>query len=336
MRILVTGASGRIGSQLVKRLCNAGHEVRAFGLPGDQALDALGADLPVAVFRGDLGEPNSLEAAVSGVDIVCHLAAALTTHDVEDDRYVEVNFNGTYNLLKATRDHAPGTGRFVYVSSDAVYWPALTGKPDYLPVDENHPLVAGSVYGASKVGAEAMCRAFWRTYGLPFTIVRPTATASPDELIDPRSPFGRRWFLDSVIAWLQTRPQDGRSDDLLRDLLSIEKRGQKLLLRTDPEGRSSLTMITDARDIASAIHLMIESPEAEGEAFNVGPSAPHTERQIVEEIGRVLNLEVIEMSDSELRPSWHVSSSKARATLGYQPKYTVFEMIAEAVEATTG
>ncbi len=331
----MTGASGRIGSQLVRRLCEAGHQVRGFGLPGDKALDALGADVPVAVFRGDLGEPSSLEPAVSGVDIVCHLAAALTTHDVDDDRYVEVNFNGTYNLLNATRDHAPDAGRFVYVSSDAVYWPALTGQPDYLPVDENHPLVAGSVYGATKVGAEAMCRAFWRSYGLPFTIVRPTATASPEELIDPKSPFGRRWFLDSAIAWLQTRAQDGRSEGLLRELLSIEKRAQKLLLRTDLKGRSSLTMITDARDIARAIHLMIESPDAEGEAFNVGPSAPHTERQIVEEIGRVLNLEVVEISDSELRPSWYVSSSKARGTLGYQPKWTVFEMIAEAVGATT-
>jgi UDP-glucose 4-epimerase len=203
MDILITGAGGRIGSRLARMLVDDGHQVRGFGVPGDPGLAVLAASTDVEVFEGDLTDRPSLVDAVSGVDAICHLAAALTTHEVEDDAFVAVNLGGTYNLLSTAKEHAPAISRFVYTSSDAVYWPALTNRPLYLPIDESHPLLAGSVYGATKVGAEAMCGAFWRSYGIPFVVMRPTATASPHELVDPASPFGRRWFVSSAIARLE-------------------------------------------------------------------------------------------------------------------------------------
>lgn len=330
MDVLITGAGGRIGSELARILVAEGHVVRALGLPGDPGLARLAGELEVATFFADLTEPASLTDAVEGVDAVCHLAAALTTHDVEDRLYVDVNFNGTYNLLAAVREHAPDVSRFVYTSSDAVYWPALTQKPLYLPVDEAHPLTAGSVYGATKIGAEAMCRAFWRTYGVPHVVMRPTATASPSELLDPVSPFGRRWFLHTAIHWLEEHERTPGEDALLERLREIEDPESKLLLLTDPEGVASLTMITDARDVASAMRLMIDSPEATGEAFNVGPQAPHSDRELVSALSAALDLEVVEVRYEAVRPSWYVSSAKAKALLGYRPQRSVFDMVAEA------
>lgn len=330
MDVLITGAGGRIGSQLARILHAEGHTVRGLGLTGDMGLAALSREIDVSVHEGDLTDPASLVRAVSGVDAICHLAAALTTHDVEDDLFVDVNYRGTYNLLVAARDHAPDLSRFIYTSSDAVYWPALTGRPLYLPVDESHPLMAGSVYGATKVGAEAMCRAFSRTYGVPFVVMRPTATASPDELVDPASPFGRRWFLSSAIGWLSERARDEDDNRLLEKMRAAAGGFERLVLVTDSEGVASSTMITDSRDVARAVRFMIDSPEALGEAFNVGPAAPHSDRVFLDALAEALDIDVVEIAHGGVRPSWYVSSGKARQHLGYEPQYTVFDMIAEA------
>lgn len=334
MEILITGAGGRVGIHLARTLAAAGHRIRALDLPGQKALQHLASEPGITIFEGDITDIESVRNAVAGIDVICHLAAALTTHDVEDQQFVDSNLNGTFNMLVAAREMAPGLSRFVYVSSDAVYWPGLTRRPLYLPIDEAHPLTAGSIYGATKVGAESMCHAFWRTYGIPFTIVRPTATANPSELLDPASPFGRRWFLNSAIAWLDSHPRTSAEDRLLAELGQVDDAMDRLLLLTDSDGVASLTMITDARDAAQGMRAIIETPEAVGEAFNIGPEAPHSDRELVEELGRRLDMEVVEVRYEAVRPSWYISSAKARAVLGYRAARSVFDMIDEAVGST--
>ena len=332
MDILITGAGGRIGSRLARILVDEGHRVRGFGVPGDPGLAALAASTDVQVFEGDLTVRSSLVDAVSGVDAICHLAAALTTHEVADDVFVAVNFDGTYNLLATAKEHAPAISRFVYTSSDAVYWPALTNRPLYLPIDESHPLLAGSVYGATKVGAEAMCGAFWRSYGIPFVVMRPTATASPHELVDPASPFGRRWFVSSAIARLERMASRSAGDELLLSRLKeVDDGTSKLFVPTTPAGEASLSMLTHPEDVARAMRAMIDTPEAVGEAFNVGPDAPHSERAVVSRLAERLGVEMVEIPHDSVRPSWYVTSGKAKGILGYQPEYSVFDMIDLAV-----
>ena len=331
MDILITGAGGRIGSRLARVLVAEGHRVRGFGVPADPGLAALGDG--VEIFHGDLTDRSSLVDAVSGVDAICHLAAALTTHEAEDDVFVAVNLGGTYNLLSAAKEHAPDISRFVYTSSDAVYWPALTNRPLYLPIDESHPLLAGSVYGATKVGAEAMCGAFWRSYGIPYAVMRPTATASPHELVDPASPFGRRWFVSSAIARLERMAARSSGDEvLLTRLKEVDDGTTKLFVPTAPSGEASLSMLTHPEDVARAMRAMIDTPEAVGEAFNVGPDAPHSERVVVRRLADRLGVEMVEIPHDSVRPSWYVTSGKAKGILGYQPEYSVFDMIDIAVE----
>lgn len=330
VEVLITGAGGRIGTHLVRALASAGHHVRALELPGHEALRPLASERNVEIFEADITDNEALSDAVAGVDVVCHLAAALTTHDVGDRTFVDSNLNGTFNMLVAVREAAPGLSRFLYVSSDAVYWPGLTRHPLYLPIDEAHPLTAGSIYGATKVGAEAMCHAFWKTYGIPYSIVRPTATANPSELLDPASPFGRRWFLRSAIAWLESHARNPAEDRLIAELQSIDDGTDRLLLLTDADGVASLTMITDARDAAQGMRAIVETPEAVGQAFNIGPEAPHSDRELVEELGRRLDMEVVEIRYEAVRPSWYVSSAKARAVVGYRARRSVFDMIDEA------
>jgi nucleoside-diphosphate-sugar epimerase len=335
MKVLVTGAGGRIGTHLCHLLLAQGHDVRAFGVVDDPNLLALGP-AGAEVVTGDLELPETLTDAVSGVDAVCHLAAALTTHDVSDDRYVDVNLRGTFNVLEAARRGAPDLQRFVYTSSDAVYW--STAATDG-PIDETHALLPGTVYGATKVGAELLCRSFWQTYGIPFTTMRPTATANPAELIRADSVFGRRWFLQSAISWYSARVAPSPVEtSLLTALLAADDGTDKLFALVNPDGVSSLSSFGDARDAAAGMRAMIEPAAAIGEAFNIGPATPHSDRELVEYIGERLGLPVVEIRHAAARPTWNISSQKAQDRLDYRPTRSVFTMIDEAVAqlAATG
>jgi UDP-glucose 4-epimerase len=326
LEVLVTGAAGRIGSHLSRGLLAEGHSVRAFGLAGDPGLARL-ADAGAQVIEGDLEAPGDLVPAVTGVDVICHLGAALTTHDVSDDRFVDVNLRGTFNVLESARRHAPGIRRFVYTSSDAVY---LSGDDDHAhTIDETHPRRPGTVYGATKVGAELLSRSFWKTYGIPITVMRPTATANPGELVRPDTVFGRRWFTSAAIGWLTTHPREAAaSPGLLDDLRAAGQ--DKLYVLTGPDGVAGTVTYGDARDAAAGMRAMIENEAAIGEEFNIGPAAPVSERDFAEHLGQRLGLEVVVIKQDKPRRQWRISSKKAQAMLGYQPLRDPLGMIDEA------
>ena len=168
MLVLVTGATGRIGSHLTRALVEAGHTVRALVVPGDPraaALDGPGVEQVV----GRLESLDAVTAAARGVAAVYHLGGALTSRGNTDEEFFEYNVRGTFNLLMAVRDQAPRLRRFVYASSDAVYFCGGTHGACYLPIDEAHPRIPGTIYGASKVCAEELCLSFWRGYAIPVT-----------------------------------------------------------------------------------------------------------------------------------------------------------------------
>jgi nucleoside-diphosphate-sugar epimerase len=169
MRTLVTGGHGFVGSHLVRRLVAEGTHVRCLvrrdGVP--PTLAGLGVELVV----GDLDRPETLRAAVDGVDEVVHLAARLTARSERE--MFRTNAGGTRALLDATVA-AGGVGRFVHCSSIAVAGPCEPGTA-HAEAPELRPV---SWYGASKALAERVVLAFGAR-GLPFTIVRPPAVYGP-------------------------------------------------------------------------------------------------------------------------------------------------------------
>jgi dTDP-glucose 4,6-dehydratase len=174
--VLVTGATGFIGSHLVELLVRAGHQVRALVRHHPGNLSLLPPDITRAVepFPADLQDADAINRAMAGVDSVFHLGGIISNpysyeHPVET---VSINILGTLNILQAMRQH--GTRRGVIVSTSDVY-----GSAQYVPINEAHPLQPQSPYAATKVSAEALSAGYYRSYHTPVVIVRPFNTYGP-------------------------------------------------------------------------------------------------------------------------------------------------------------
>ncbi len=260
MRVLITGAAGRMGAHLTRLLAGEGHQVRAFVLPGDpnnQQIDGPN----VEIVPGRLEDPESVGRAVDGVDAIVALAGALTSRLASDQQFFDANLGGTFNLLMAARTRAPNLTRFIYASSDAVYWSGAVRPAAFLPVDESHPRQPGSIYGATKLGAEELCLTFMRAYGIPATIIRPTATADAWELIEPDSVFGRRLFVGGAIRFIEAAANPSADELELLAALRVHDTGRdRLFVLADLDGRVATTILSDARDTAAGLRLMLTAP----------------------------------------------------------------------------
>lgn len=180
MKVLVTGSEGFIGSHLTEALAESGADVRclvlynSFGSNG--WLESLDEEVyrSLEIVKGDVRDSSLTDNLVKGVDAVFHLAAliAVPYSYIAAESFIDTNVKGTLNVLNSCRRHE--TGRVMVTSTSEVY-----GTAKYVPIDELHPRQGQSPYAASKISADALTESYYRSYGLPVTIVRPFNTYGP-------------------------------------------------------------------------------------------------------------------------------------------------------------
>jgi nucleoside-diphosphate-sugar epimerase len=171
--VLVTGATGFLGTRLVHRLLNSGNRVRVLARSPAKAADLARAGAEVVV--GDITEPSVVDGALEGMSTVYHLAGRLMTPGVPEDEYRRTHVDGTNVVLACSRRN-PRIARFVHCSTTGVL--GATGSE---PADESAPLRPTNVYEATKAEAEVAVRAASMD-GFPAVIVRPGLVYGPGDL----------------------------------------------------------------------------------------------------------------------------------------------------------
>jgi dihydroflavonol-4-reductase len=176
MTALVTGASGFVGSAVVRALLARGLSVRALVRAASPRgnLDGLG----VATFTGDIRDGAAMAQALAGCDLLFHVAADYRLWARDPGEIERTNIEGTRTVMQAAL--SAGVARIVHTSSVATLKPSADGTP----VDETRPLTPETAIGAykrSKVGAERLVEAM-AAAGLPVVIVNPSTPIGPRDI----------------------------------------------------------------------------------------------------------------------------------------------------------
>lgn len=308
-KILVTGADGFIGSHLVETLLDEGYEVKAFVLYNSFNtwgwLDTFPKEKldRIEIFAGDVRDANAVRQAAAGVDAIFHLAAliAIPYSYYAPDAYVETNIKGTLNVLQTARDR--GIDRVLITSTSEVY-----GTAQYVPIDEKHPFQGQSPYSATKIGADRIAESFYRSFGLPVTIVRPFNT------------FGPRQSARAVIPTIITQLLSGKKEIKL----------------------GSLTPTRDfnyVKDTARGFLEIYRSDKTVGEEINIATQKEISIGQLAEELIRQINPEAkIVCDEQRLRPDKSEverllgSNKKIMELTKWEPRYSFEQGIAETIE----
>lgn len=173
MKIAITGASGRIGNVLVRRLLKEGHELRVLVRRESNAL----AGLPLQRVSGDVSDSGALAELAQDCEVLFHLAAVVSIQGGMNGLVRRTNVEGTRNVLEISRQH--GVQRVVYFSTFHVF----SEKPEHLPLDETRPLTFQNRMAYTRTKAEALDFAlrFSENTNLEVVALCPTSVLGPHD-----------------------------------------------------------------------------------------------------------------------------------------------------------
>ena len=307
--IAVTGASGKIGRNVLPELIKAGYSIRA--LEHEEPVKTKN----VEIMKGDLGDEALPARLVADMDAVIHLA------NVKENRntFMSVNVRGTFGLLDACKN-CGHIQQYIQAGSDAragIYF-----YPHPYPIDENYPHSAyPGYYAFSKVLEETMCEQYIIQYRLPITVLRFSWVYAEDDVLAhatlKKPDFG-------VPVWEELAVQPEQKEFFKKGLDGAAK-------LVHPDGRPGLRHVVSIHDVVNSVMLAVDNKAALFQAFNVAGPSPFSYDQLAEYISKKLGIPVVEFAYDTFH-DFQIDLNKSRSVLGYNPKYNIFDIIDEAVE----
>ena len=297
MKYVVTGGAGFIGSNLVDRLVEEGHDVTVIDNISTGKEDNINKHAKLElhdISYTSTEHMHKLTEVMIGTDTVFHLAAlARVQPSIKDpDTYNKANVNGTLNVLTAAKN--ADVRRVVYSASSSAY-----GDATIFPTPETHPTDPLSPYGLQKLIGEQYCRVFYHCYGLETVCLRYFNV------------FGERQSLDGAYKLVM----GSFADQLLK--------GNALTITGDGEQRRDFTYV---KDVVMANILASRSKHVgKGESINIGRGDNRSVNQIADLFGGPKKY-----IEKCLEPQQTLAdNTKAKQLLSWQPTVTVEDWIPE-------
>jgi CDP-glucose 4,6-dehydratase len=303
---LVTGATGLVGSWLVRRLLDAGADVVCLvrdWIPQSELLrdDSRQRVLErVKIVRGDVFDQALLERVCGEyeIDTVLHLAAQ-TIVSVANRNPVstfETNIGGTWALLEACR-RTPTVKQIVVASSDKAY-----GEQEVLPYTEDAPLQGKHPYDVSKSAADLIAQAYAASYGLPVVITRCG-----------------NFYGGGDLNWNRIVP------GTIRSII----RGQRPIIRSDGQYIRDYFYVEDGAEAYMQLaEQLAANRDLIGHAFNFSNESQVTVLELVNHILKLMNTdlepEILNQASNEIRAQY-LSAAKARMMFQWEPNFTLDE-----------
>lgn len=311
MKVLVTGGAGYIGSHTVKELIKKGYEIIIFdNLSTGRKELVKGGQL----IEGDLQSRESIKALFRShsIQAVLHFAALMQVGEsfLDPQKYYRHNLLTTLNLLEAMLE--AGVKYFVFSSSAAVY-----GEPQYLPIDENHPLTPINPYGATKFMVERILEDYGRAYNLRYISLRyfNAAGADPDGQLGEMHEPETHLIPCLLLYWL------GKKSDF-----------QVFGNDFPPPDGTAIRDYIHVTDLARAHLLALEKLFSGGESqsLNLGSSRGYSVLEVIKTVEKVIG-EKIKVKFGPRRPGdvpvLLASREKAQRELGWKPELSDLEFI---------
>lgn len=310
-KILITGAAGFIGSNLLEYLFDKYKEYEFTVL---DALTYAGnlKNFPEAIkdsprFRfiyDDITNASIVDNLVSDSDIVIHLAAEThVTRSIYDNvKFFETDVLGTQAVANAVYHHKNKVDRFLHMSTCEVYGGAKSPK-----MDENHPLNPHSPYAAAKVGADRLVYSYYVTYGIPAIILRPFNIYGPRQHLEKAIP---RFITSAILGEPLTVHGTGQPE---RDYMYVD-------------------------DLSKAVDLLIHAPieKVKGEVFNVGSGNAISIIKIARLIADYMKIPQDQIHFVKDRPgqvsTFAADFTKFKKLFGWTPKIPFEEGLEQTIE----
>ena len=305
-RILITGATGFIGSHLVELCVEKGHEVVAFDRYNPNShrgwLEKSEKRSEIQIILGDIRDLDSVTKAMAGCDVVFHLAAliGIPYSYVSPLAYIRTNLEGTYNVLEASRNK--GIDQILVTSTSEVY-----GTAQYTPIDELHPLVGQSPYAATKIAADQLALSYFRSFDTPVKIVRPFNTYGPRQ--------SARAIIPTVIAQCQANTAELQLGNL-----------------------SPMRDLTFVKDTCAAFLEIYRSNACFGQVVNVGMKSEISIGELAAKIAKLMQVSIEIVEDTKrVRPQKSevdrlmCENGRLRAISEWRPAYDLNRGLTETI-----
>ena len=301
--VLITGGAGFIGSNLARRLVDAGATVTIADsfIPeyGGNMANLKGLRHKIFLNITDVRDPHAMRHLIQGQDFLFNLAGQTSHMDSMADPFtdLEINARAQLSILEACRVHNPGV-KIVFAGTRQIY-----GRPDYLPVDEMHPVRPVDINGIHKVAGERYHLLYNNVYGLRSSVLRLTNTYGPCMRIkDARQTFVGIW----VRLILEGKPFEVWGGEQLRDFTYVD-------------------------DCVDALLLAAQDPKADGCVYNLGGDSVVSLRELAETLiavhgsgNHVLREFPAERKKIDIG-DYYSNDARIRKELGWKPKVPLAE-----------